>query len=158
MRQPIESCTFFKLKNFLRKNAKGVRGQGVPRMTAAASLRDSSSVLEADLGKEGKCRRLTATCFPFRCILPCMGQNKAPPLRATVLHHARATPAPRTATGHAVACPALGLLSWQRPSPPTYGMASSDLPVMNRSSPFNPPVQGSVPCNAHPHCIPRNPP
>lgn len=67
-------------------------------MTAAASLRDSPSVLEANLGKEGKCRRLSATCFPFRCILPCMTQDKAPLLRATILHHARATPAPHTST------------------------------------------------------------
>ena len=51
-----------------------------------------------ELGKEGKCR-LTAACFPFRCILPCMTQNRAPPLRATVLHHARATSAPHTVTG-----------------------------------------------------------
>jgi len=84
-------------------------------MTAAASLRDSPSVLEANLGKEGKCRRLTATCFPFRCILPCMAQNKAPPSRATILLYARATPAPHTATGYAGRVPVLGLLSWQRP-------------------------------------------
>jgi len=70
---------FFELEKFPAEDPVGVWGQGVPRMTAAVSLRDSPSVLEADLGKEGKCRHLTAACFPFRCILPCMTQDKASP-------------------------------------------------------------------------------
>lgn len=97
-------------------------------MTAAASLRDSSPVLEADLGKEGKCRRLMATCFPFRCILPCMTQDKAPPLGGDRPTSCHATPAPHTSTD-AQGASIAGLRppvhrsawregGWQRPCPP----------------------------------------
>jgi hypothetical protein len=47
---------------------------------STASLRDSPPVLEADLGKEGKCRRLTATCFslPLHPSLHDAEQSAAP--------------------------------------------------------------------------------
>lgn len=53
LRQQIDSAMFFKIEKFPAEDPVRGLGQGVPRMTAAASLRDSSSALEADLGKGG---------------------------------------------------------------------------------------------------------
>ena len=65
LRQRIDSAMFFKIEKFPAEEPRWGLGQGVPRMTAAASLRDSSSALEADLGKGRVMPQRTAACLPL---------------------------------------------------------------------------------------------
>jgi len=65
LRQQIDSAMFFKFEKFPAEDPVRGLGQGVPRMTAAASLRDSSPALEADLGKGRVMPQRTAACLPL---------------------------------------------------------------------------------------------
>jgi len=71
LRQQIDSAMFFELEKFPAEDPVRGLGQGVPRMTAAASLHDSSSVLVADLGKGRVMPQVKdLPVYPSRCIPP----------------------------------------------------------------------------------------
>lgn len=118
-------------------------------MTAAASLRDSSSALEADLGKGRVMPQRDRRLFtPPVASLPereSRGQSRPQNVMLTGMRFS--TPS-HSRTHNAAAIlrvyPPLGCCPWLRSWPPLCGMATSGLPSMNRSGLCNPPIQGGA--------------
>jgi hypothetical protein len=152
LRQAIESCRFFKIEKFPAEDPVRGLGQGVPRMTAAVSLRDSSSVLVADLGKGRVMPQRTAACLPLplhpspketaggggaALETSCSAAGGLPPRDTSAPHN--------TAAMLRAYFRRWGCVRGRGQSRRYAVMASSGLPAMNRYGLFNRPVQGSVP-------------